>query len=174
MSVNTLLDYYERLGIDPDLLDEEPSLWPDGGDDPEYSIAATKKQTGLDMNTVAYVMDDGPTRKGHDQIIVTNSSRTPVPHFFRVACATATRGGIHSYETPGYELATRVNQLPPPGIEARTWVQQVGRLKVYAKQHRTDRMWAWMHRYYPGYMRMVPTRARRTFCMGIAAAARSL
>jgi hypothetical protein len=93
------------------------------------------------------------------------------PSFFQALCRTASMGGSGGYEEVGFQLARVVSTLSPDDMEDAEWIEQVEVLKVAIVNDEQVAALAWLDRWLPRCMALIPARRRDAFYQGVDRAA---
>jgi hypothetical protein len=89
------------------------------------------------------------------------------PTFFYATCRTASYGGRNSYEDAGYTLARNVSDLSPYDVDEEDWQTRLEELAALVADENDQAVLAWLKRYVPRCLAMVPSRRRQSLLRGI-------
>jgi hypothetical protein len=89
------------------------------------------------------------------------------PTYFFAACRTAATGGSNSYADPGYTLAIHLSALAPYDVEDEDWEKHVSKLADLVSEENDEAVLAWLKRWVPRCLRLVPAQRRHSFLRGI-------
>ena len=89
------------------------------------------------------------------------------PTLFRSSCRRAYANASDNYEEPGRKLAAMVSCLPPEDIEFTHWSDRVAEFATLAAEEHDEAVIAWLQRWVPRCLALVPTGSFRSFLRGI-------
>jgi hypothetical protein len=89
------------------------------------------------------------------------------PSFFCGVCRSASAGGTNGYQDAGYTLASHLSDLAPFDVEEDAWYKLLEQLASAVETEDNQATIAWLDRWVPRCLALVPTRRRESFLKGL-------
>jgi len=96
-----------------------------------------------------------------------NGAHGGVPKYFRAWCFTAQHGGGSGYADIGYSFSSSIGNEVPDDIGLDDWVEELDKLLECLKASDEDGTWKWFKLHYPAAMKLIPSRRREQFLLGV-------
>lgn len=120
--------------------------------------------------TIVSTATESPSAASFTQPTHTHEPFRGVPTFFRACCREASRGGKHSYEEAGHELARHCDNLhdEPEAVMGELLTLLNDAAKWYQRTDAAHQaVLAWFDREFPKCMALIPARRRDQFVRGV-------